>query len=125
MVNQPCPDCGTLMERTVFAVETREGWRWRCPACSQHWTDQQIGEVYEMNSLEDDYRLYDLDEDGSYYDDDYGDDEPGYADGYYETYGWRYRLNRWRWIIYWFMKSWLTRCPTCKKRFRDCRCLPF
>lgn len=68
---QPCPDCGTLMEHTVFAVETREGWCWRCPACGQHWTDQQIDEIYEVNSLKDDYSIYDMEEDGSYYDDEY------------------------------------------------------
>lgn len=71
-----------------------------------------------------DYGLYDLDEDGSYYDDEYDDDEPDH-DNYYQTWGWRYRLKQFLYRARWFFIGNFKRCSGCKKRYKDCSCIPF
>lgn len=73
--------------------------------------------------MSDDYSIYDLPEDGSYYDDD--DDDYDDYDDYYQTWGWRYRVRNFLYRVKWFLNGKLKKCPTCGKRWNDCDCLPF
>jgi len=71
----------------------------------------------------DEMSIYDLDEDGSYYDDDWDDYDNG--DDYYQAWGWRYRLRTTWYKVEWAIKRNFTRCKVCKRRLKNCECPPF
>lgn len=52
MENQPCPDCGTLMEASHFLYnEGTVMQAWHCGSCGQYWTDEQIELVYKLMGI--------------------------------------------------------------------------
>jgi len=48
MINQPCPDCGTLMNDCYDPNDSNEEQCWHCPHCGESWTPSEIQLLYDQ-----------------------------------------------------------------------------